>query len=59
MKPKDSPLNKAAQARRNVESAELNKKMGKFNTGAHANPGQKRARTRGAATNKAIDDFNK
>ena len=59
MKPKKSPLNKAAQARRNVESAELNKNMGKFNTGAHANPGEKRARTRGASKNKSIDDFNK
>jgi hypothetical protein len=59
VKPKDSPLNKAAQARRNVESAALNEVSGKFKTGAHKNPGQKRARTRGAATNKAIDDFNK
>ncbi len=56
MKPKKSPLNKAAQARRNIESAELNKNMGKFKTGAHSSE-PKRARTRGASKNKAIDDF--
>jgi hypothetical protein len=58
VKPKKSPLNKAAQARRNVESAELNKNMGKFRTGAHSSE-PNRARTRGASKNKSIDDFNK
>ena len=57
MKPKKSPLNKAAQARRNIESAELNKNMGKFKTGAHSSE-PKRTRTRGASKNKAIEDFN-
>jgi hypothetical protein len=56
VKPKKSPLNKAAQARRNIESAELNKNMGKFKTGAHSSE-PKRTRTRGASKNKAIDDF--
>lgn len=58
MKPKKSPLNKAAQARRNVESKALNEVSGKFKTGAHSSE-PKRARTRGAAESKAIDDFNK
>lgn len=52
--PNRAPLNKAAQAMRNIASAELNASMGKFKTGANANPGTKRARTRGAAKNKAI-----
>ena len=58
MNPKKPALNKAAQARRNVESAALKEASGKFKTGAH-NSTPKRTRTRGAANSKAIDDFNK
>jgi hypothetical protein len=39
---------------RKVASAELNSSMGKFKTGAVANPATKRAKTRSAKTAKAI-----
>jgi hypothetical protein len=54
---KKQGLNKAAAARRKVESAELYKNMGKFKTGEHQNPATKRIRTRSAANKKAVDDF--
>jgi hypothetical protein len=54
--PKKQQLNKAAQAMRNIASSELNDNMGKFKTGAHKNPGEKRARTRSAAVQKAIKE---
>jgi hypothetical protein len=41
-------------AKLKAERAALNESSGKFKTGAQANPGTKRARTRGAAKNKAI-----
>ena len=57
MRPKKANLNKAAQARRNVESAALHENMGKFKTGPNANPATKRIKTRSAAKKKAVDDF--
>lgn len=47
-------LGQANKTMRNVASAELNASMGKFKTGAQKNPATKRARTRSAATAKAI-----
>jgi hypothetical protein len=41
-------------AKLKAERAALNEASGKFATGAQGNPGTKRARTRGAAKNKAI-----
>ena len=41
-------------ARLKAERAALNESSGKFKTGAQGNPGTKRARTRGAAKNRAI-----
>jgi len=41
-------------ARLKAERAALNDASGKFSTGAHANKGERRARTRGASKNKAI-----
>ena len=54
---KKQGLNKAAAARRKVESAELYKNMGKFKTGPNANPATKRSKTRSAAKTKAVEDF--
>jgi hypothetical protein len=54
--PKKQQLNRVAQARLKAESAALNSDMGKFKTGAHNNPGTKRARTRSAAVQKAIKE---
>jgi hypothetical protein len=46
-------------ARLKAERAGLNESSGKFKTGAQGNPATKRARTRGAAKNKAIrEDMN-
>ena len=47
-------LGKSNTAMRKVASAELNASMGKFKTGAVANPATKRAKTRSAKTAKAI-----
>lgn len=52
--PNRATLGKTNQAMRKAASAELNASMGKFKTGVNANPGTKRARTRGAAKDKAI-----
>ena len=41
-------------AKLKAERGALNDASGKFSTGAQDNPGTKRARTRGAAKNKAI-----
>jgi len=57
MFPKKQNLNKAAKVMRNIASAELHESMGKFKTGGHKNPATKRARTRSAAKNKAVEDF--
>jgi hypothetical protein len=46
--------NRASEARRKAESAALNDNMGKFRTGAHKNPKDKRANTRQAAVAKAL-----
>lgn len=59
MNPKKPALNRAAQARRNVESAALNAVSGKFKTGANQNPATKRLNTRSAAKNNAIKDQDK
>jgi hypothetical protein len=46
-------------AKLKAERAELNNASGKFKTGAQGNPGTKRARTRGAAKDRAIrEDMN-
>ena len=46
-------------ARLKAARAGLNESSGKFKTGAQGNPATKRARTRGAAKNKAIrEDMN-
>lgn len=52
-----NPLNKAAKARRNVESKALHEVSRQFKTGPNANPATKRTKTRSAAKKKAIDDF--
>lgn len=41
-------------AKLKAERAALNEASGKFKTGAQANPGTKRARTRSASKNRAI-----
>lgn len=56
MNPQRNQLGKAAQARRNAESAALKESSGKFGTGPHGNPANKRARTRQASVQKAIKD---
>jgi hypothetical protein len=58
MFPKKQHLNKVEAAVRKAASAELHESMGKFKTGGHKNPATKRARTRSAAKNKAVEDFN-
>lgn len=50
-------LGKANTARRKAESAALNANMGKFKTGAIANPATKRAKTRQAVQAKALKEF--
>lgn len=56
---KKTPLNRAAQARRNAESKALKDVSGKFKTGPNQNPATKRLNTRSAAKNNAIKDQNK
>ncbi len=59
MKPVPNRSNKRMQidvnaARLKAERAALNDASGQFSTGAHANKGERRARTRSASKNKAI-----
>ena len=56
MKPKKPALGKANQARRNAEASGLKDSLGTVRGGAHQNPADKRARTRSAATQKAIKE---
>lgn len=53
------PLGKANTAMSKAAGKDLSKALGTVKGGAHGNPADKRARTRGAATQKAIKDQNK
>lgn len=57
MKPKKQALGRANKAARNAASRELHENMGKFKTGANANPANKRLNTRSAVVKKAVEDF--